>query len=236
MSFDYLVGFMEINEGVIRMNQLTISEQFFLLVMNKKGTIGALNDYGKISLVMAGLLDLQNAGVLRIDENQVVLLETEIPENYRGLAPLAAKIYDLKKRTLEKIADAYGGTFLDKELNLLIQNIREGLDRKGIIRKKQENGLLGEKSSWFAEEAEVGAVIDSLKHAFDDVEENLDQLALILLLQKSNALAQYLSKYDQKMMKEELKELKRTALAKDIQKMMNVIDEMYVVLAVVAIM
>lgn len=227
---------MEINEGVIMMNQLTISEQFFLLVMNKKGTIGALNDYGKISLVMAGLLDLQNAGVLKIDENQVVLLETEIPENYRSLAPLAAKIYDLKKRTLEKIADAYGGTFLDKELNLLIQNIREGLDRKGIIQKKQESGLLGEKSSWLAEEAEVGEIIASLKNAFDDVEENLDQLALILLLQKSNALAQYLSKYDQKMMKEELKELKRTALAKDIQKMMNVIDEMYVVLAVVAIM
>ncbi|WP_321387537.1 GPP34 family phosphoprotein [uncultured Enterococcus sp.] len=217
------------------MKNLTISEQFFLLMMNKKGTIGALNDYGKISLVMAGLLDLQNAGILKIEESQVVLLETEIPENYQSLAPLAAKIYEMKKRTLEKIADAYGGTFLDRELNLLIQNIRQRLEEKGVIQKKQESGLLGEKVSWFADEAKVGEIIDSLKGAFDNVDGHLDQLALVLLLQKSNALAQYLSKHDQKVMKEDLKELKHSPLAKDVQKMMNVIDQMYVILAVVAI-
>ncbi|MGL4694776.1 GPP34 family phosphoprotein [Enterococcus larvae] len=218
------------------MSQLTISEQFFLLMMTKKGTIGALNDYGKVSLVMAGLLDLQNAGVIKIEESQVVFLEAELPEKYSGLAPLADKLRGLKKRTLKKIADAYSGTFLEKELSLLTQSTREELDKKGIIQRKSEDGIFGEKVSWFAEESEVKQIVNSLKNAFDDMDRHLDQLALVLLLQKSNGLSQYLSKYDQKMIKEELKELKRSELAKDIQKMMSVVDEMYVVLAVVTIM
>lgn len=218
------------------MSHLTISEQFFLLMMNKKGAINALNDYAKVSLVMAGLLDLQNAGVIEIRDSEVQLLSGDLPEKYEGLAPLLEKLQGLKKRTLKKVSDAYGGTFLEKELSLLIGSIREQLVEKGVVYEKREEGVFGEKVNWYAEDAEIMSIIESLKKTFGMLEQHVDQLALILLLQKSNALAQYLSKYDQKMIKSELKELKRSELAKDIQKMMDVIDEMYVVMAVVVVM
>lgn len=223
-------------EGVRNMKHLTISEQFFLLVMNKKGTIGALNDYGKVSLVMAGLLDLQNAEVIEIRDSEVLILNAELPVEYSGLAPLVEKLQSLKKRTLEKVADAYAGTFLEKELSLLIASIREQLIKKGLVSKKSEEGIFGEKINWYADEPEIERIIYSIRKSFGSMEENLDQLALVLLLQKSSALTQYLSKHDQKIIKDELKALKRSDLAKDIQKMMGVIDQLYTVLAVAVIM
>ncbi|MBU5582856.1 hypothetical protein KQJ29_23695, partial [Enterococcus sp. S181_ASV_20] len=98
------------------MNNLSLSQQYLLFTMNRQGKISSLNYYVGMCLVMAGLLDLQKANVLELNNKEVILLSNELPEDLQYLDCLLEKITGLKKKRIEAIANAYGTTFFEKDI------------------------------------------------------------------------------------------------------------------------
>ncbi|MFM2490420.1 hypothetical protein ABW365_23410 [Enterococcus avium] len=79
------------------MNNLSLSQQYLLFTMNRQGKISSLNYYVGMCLVMAGLLDLQKANVLELNNKEVILLSNELPEDLQYLDCLLEKITGLKR-------------------------------------------------------------------------------------------------------------------------------------------
>ncbi|MGJ0914435.1 GPP34 family phosphoprotein [Enterococcus avium] len=109
------------------MNNLSLSQQYLLFTMNRQGKISSLNYYVGMCLVMAGLLDLQKANVLELNNKEVILLSNELPEDLQYLDCLLEKITGLKKKRIEAIANAYGTTFFEKDIKQLVSQIRDSL-------------------------------------------------------------------------------------------------------------
>lgn len=55
------------------MNNLSLSQQYLLFTMNRQGKISSVNYYVGMSLVMAGLLDLQKTGVIELDKKEIIV-------------------------------------------------------------------------------------------------------------------------------------------------------------------
>ena len=119
--------FSQTNKGANKMNNLSLSQQYLLFTMNRQGKISSLNYYVGMCLVMAGLLDLQKANVLELNNKEVILLSNELPEDLQYLDCLLEKITGLKKKRIEAIANAYGTTFFEKDIKQLVSQIRDSL-------------------------------------------------------------------------------------------------------------
>ena len=199
------------------MKNLNLSQQYLLFTMNRNGKISSINYYVGMCLVMAGLLDLQEAQVIELDQKEIIILTDQMPEELEYLNCLFEKITQLKKKRIDKLATAYGATFFEKDLKLLVAQTRNSLiDLREITVETDGNTL-----SYLAKEKTIAQIVARL--------ENLNQLdhdglKLAILLKKSSYLKKYIEKPERKMLEAKIKEVKSDPVAKQTQVMISQLD------------
>ncbi|MBO0412576.1 hypothetical protein JZO81_16030 [Enterococcus hulanensis] len=199
------------------MKNLNLSQQYLLFTMNRNGKISSINYYVGMCLVMAGLLDLQEAQVIELDQKEIIILTDQLPEELEYLNCLFEKITQLKKKRIDKLATAYGATFFEKDLKLLVAQTRNSLiDLREITVETDGNTL-----SYLAKEKTIAQLVARL--------ENLncldyDGLKLAILLKKSSYLKKYIEKPERKMLEAKIKEVKSDPVAKQTQVMISQLD------------
>ncbi|MBO0452740.1 MULTISPECIES: GPP34 family phosphoprotein [Enterococcus] len=199
------------------MKNLSLSQQYLLFTMNRNGKISSINYYVGMCLVMAGLLDLQEAQVIELDQKEIIILTDQLPEELEYLKCLFDKITQLKKKRIDKLAVAYGTTFFEKDLKLLVAQTRNSLiDLREITVETDGNTL-----SYLAKEKTIAQLVARL--------ENLncldyDGLKLVILLKKSSYLKKYIEKPERKMLEAKIKEVKGDPVAKQTQVMISQVD------------
>lgn len=199
------------------MKNLNLSQQYLLFTMNRNGKISSINYYVGMCLVMAGLLDLQEAQVIELDQKEIIILSDQLPEELEYLNCLFEKITQLKKKRIDKLATAYGATFFEKDLKLLVAQTRNSLiDLREITVETDGNTL-----SYLAKEKTIAQLVARL--------ENLNQLdhdglKLAILLKKSSYLKKYIEKPERKMLERKIKDVKHDPVAKQTQVMISQLD------------
>lgn len=199
------------------MKNLNLSQQYLLFTMNRNGKISSINYYVGMCLVMAGLLDLQEAQVIELEQKEIIILTDQLPEELEYLNCLFDKITQLKKKRIDKLATAYGATFFEKDLKLLVAQTRNSLiDLREITVETDGNTL-----SYLAKEKTIAQLVARL--------ENLncldyDGLKLAILLKKSSYLKKYIEKPERKMLEAKIKEVKSDPVAKQTQVMISQLD------------
>lgn len=199
------------------MKNLNLSQQYLLFTMNRNGKISSINYYVGMCLVMAGLLDLQEAQVIELDQKEIIILSDQLSEELEYLNCLFEKITQLKKKCIDKLATAYGATFFEKDLKLLVAQTRNSLiDLREITVETDGNTL-----SYLAKEKTIAQLVARL--------ENLNQLdhdglKLAILLKKSSYLKKYIEKPEQKMLERKIKDVKHDPVAKQTQVMISQLD------------
>ncbi|MBX8936590.1 hypothetical protein [Enterococcus gilvus] len=199
------------------MKNLNLSQQYLLFTMNRNGKISSINYYVGMCLVMAGMLDLQEAQVIELDQKEIIILSDQLPEELEYLNCLFEKITQLKKKRIDKLATAYGATFFEKDLKLLVAQTRNSLiDLREITVETDGNTL-----SYLAKEKTIAQLVARL--------ENLncldyDGLKLAILLKKSSYLKKYIEKPERKMLERKIKDVKHDPVAKQTQVMISQLD------------
>ncbi|MDT2602062.1 hypothetical protein P7D85_20080 [Enterococcus hulanensis] len=199
------------------MKNLNLSQQYLLFTMNRNGKISSINYYVGMCLVMAGMLDLQEAQVIELDQKEIIILSDQLPEELEYLNCLFEKITQLKKKRIDKLATAYGATFFEKDLKLLVAQTRNSLiDLREITVETDGNTL-----SYLAKEKTIAQLVARL--------ENLNQLdhdglKLAILLKKSSYLKKYIEKPERKMLERKIKDVKHDPVAKQTQVMISQLD------------
>ncbi|SET02872.1 Golgi phosphoprotein 3 (GPP34) [Enterococcus malodoratus] len=205
------------------MKNLSLSQQYLLFTMNRQGKISSVNYYVGMCLVMAGLLDLQAAGVIELEQKEIIVLTDELPAELEYLNCLLNKIMQLKKKGIEKIANAYGATFFEKDLKQLVAQIRGSLIQLREIRVEGTTSYLAKENTI----AKLVARLENL-NALDN-----DGLTLAILLKKSSYLKKYIDKEDRKELEAKIKAAKNDPVSKQTQLMISQLDWLVGALVVV---
>lgn len=210
------------------MHNLSLSQQYLLFTMNRQGKISSVNYYVGMCLVMASLLDLQKADVIKLENKEVIILSDELPEDLQYLDCLLEKIMGLKKKRIEAIANAYGMTFFEKDIKQLVSQIRSSLiEAEEVSIKKVSHSL-----AYIAKEETIAKLVSRL--------ENLNQLdhdglALAILLKKSSILKKYVEKESRKILEVKIKEVKNEPISRQTHLMVSQLDWLVGAMAAITI-
>lgn len=212
------------------METITISEQLFLLGMDKRGRINGTRLHTQLSVVMAGLLDLRQAGVLDWNQKVVSLKETILPETHLFLEPLLENLKRMKRPTFKKIADQYCGTFTDKELKKYFKSIRDELQKKQLVTISVKSGRFGEKLNYLADEDVIRKILENIELSLEKGTPDDRTLYLWLLLEQTKLSGRYFSKEILKKLRGKLEQLQQQTSLKELTVMKKGVEETFLVL------
>ena len=100
---------------------------------------------------------------------------------------------------------------------------------------EERGGLFGGKTIYVPNEKALDRVIQNIRaELLEDGELSEDIIALTALLDKSGELSRYFSAYEKKALKARLKEIKENPQVKAFQKVLEDIDNLFVLLIVAA--
>lgn len=216
------------------MKLTSLSEQLFLLAMDRRGSVAGNRYRMQISLVMAGLLDLEEAGIIKLAQQAVIVKATSLPGDLLFLQPLHELITKMKKPTLKKIADKYCGTFTDRELKKYLTSIRDELLQKQLVQVTQKAGYLGKQSIYSADEAELALLLDDVIKQITNEAPNGKMLALWVLLEKTKLSGKYFTKDTLNQVRKKLADLTDQPLFNDLKIMEKEIEATFLVLLTAA--
>lgn len=213
------------------MNDLTLVQEYLICAVNEKGKISSFQTEKLVCLIAAGLLDLQLADCIQIEENSVTVVK-ELPSDRMHLKDLYDVVDQGKPVTLKKVAEAYMGTLTDKRLQAWMDSIGSSLAELGVV-TMAPGGLFAKKNAYVPSAAIIHRIVDMMKaELFEDVEITEEIASLIILLDKSHSLKTYFSAYEQKEIKETLTNLAESDEGRMIKGMIEQVESMIVMMSV----
>ena len=212
------------------MKNLSLTQQYLLCVLNKNGKLPAFGLEKTLCLSAAGVLELLMEDALSFDGKKLTV-KSALPEEKAYLRPVYQAVERKQPVKFESIVEYFSLDFM----NELIDSIGASLAKKGCVQREEKSGLFGGKDLYIPNEADVDAVVQSIRaELLEDGELSEDVVALTMLLNKSGDLKQYFSAYEKKDLKKRLKEIKNDPQNEMVQKAVDYIDSM-LCLVVVAI-
>lgn len=216
------------------MKNLSLTQQYLLCVLNKNGKLPAFGLEKTLCLSAAGVLELLMEDALSFDGKKLTV-KSALPEEKAYLRPVYQAVERKQPVKFESIVEYFSLDFTDKHMNELIDSIGASLAKKGCVQREEKSGIFGGKDLYIPNEADVDAVVQSIRaELLEDGELSEDVVALTMLLNKSGDLKQYFSAYEKKDLKKRLKEIKNDPQNEMVQKAVDYIDSM-LCLVVVAI-
>lgn len=198
------------------MKDLAITQEYLICAVNSKGKISGFSTEKLVCLIASGLLELQLEDCIKIDK-KTVTVTNNLPDNKIYLKPLYDFVNQSKPIRIEKILEAYTYSLSDTNLYELINSIGASLESLGLI-EATNTSIFGNKKAYIPNANAVHYVVDMIRAEFlEDVEVTEDIALLVVLLDKSKLLKTYFSEYEQKEMKQKLKEITNSDTGKMIK-------------------
>lgn len=200
------------------MRELTLTQEYFLCMMRKKGgTAADLAFEGQVCLVAGALYELLLGGAVVQDEKKRLTVKTALPPELAVCAP----VYELlreKPMRAEKLCELYVFS-TGKRIRELAEVLARAMP--GAVEVQEKRGLFGRKTVFVPQPEAVDRVVEKLRAEFLEEGELSDEVAFLgAMLQASGVLKRYFSRYDSEKVKARLKELKASGRGELVQKML----------------
>lgn len=207
------------------MNDLSISQEYFMCAVNEKGKIPGFHTEKLVCLVASGLLELQLENCISIENKKVTVIKA-LPESLSHLKPLYDFINQGRPVKIDKILEAYNYSVTDKRLTELMNSIGKPLVDMNLA-EISKPGILSSKIGYQPKKEALHSVIGKIRsEMLEEGEVTEDVAALVILLDKSKCLKEYFSKFEQKEMKEKLTAIVKTPSGKLVKQMVEYVESM----------
>ena len=208
------------------MKKLSITQEYLLCSLNEKG--GFMLDTKPMScLVLGGLLEMQMAKCISIDDNKIYV-QAGLPEHLPHLRPLYNVINrDKPMKVKEVVVDNYALTLTGKNWEELFGVLIESLKEADTVEPMQA-GLFGKKVKYAPKKDILAEIIEKIRESLSEGGEmSEDVIVLTALLDAAGKLKDYLSKYEQKELKDRIKAIKNSESGAVLKKVMDYIDMLF---------
>lgn len=216
------------------MKDLSITQEYMICTVNGKGTISSYNQKAVACLVVSGLLEMELAKCISINDKKVSVC-AELPEGMAYLKPLYNVINQDKPMKIAKVIEAY----TNKKLYELEDALMASLQEAGVV-EPVKAGLLGNKDSYAPQKDIVTGIIEKIRaELLEDGEISEDVIALTALMDKVGNLKDYFSKYEQKELKNKMEAIKKSeagTLAKEMIQHIEALDMAAIIPAIIPTM
>lgn len=215
------------------MKDLTITQEYLICAVNEKGKISGFSTEKLVCFVAAGLLELQLEKCISIDKKKVSVIG-ELPADKMHLKPLYEFIKP-KPVKMENILEAYNYSLTDKRLNELMESVGVALIDMGLV-ESEKTGVFGNKKSYIPKKEAINRVIDMVRaELLEDGDVTEDIVALVILLDKSKTLKRYFSEFEQRELKNKLKEIVNSTNGKMVKDMVAYVENIITIMTVIVV-
>lgn len=205
------------------MKDLSITQQYLVCTVNEKGVLPGYEQKAVACLVVCGLLELQMEQCISISDKKITVC-APLPERMAYLEPLYGALDQGKPVKAASVVEAYTITFTNKKLNTLVDALLHSLEQAGVTQPVKA-GLLGGKEGCAPKKETVTRIIEAIRaELLEDGEVSEEVAALTALLDKSNRLKDYFSRYEQKELKKKLEAIRASETGAFIKEMLQHID------------
>jgi len=203
------------------MERKSIIQEYFILSASEKGN---LSSSAKTGIVASGITDLVENDICEKDGKKLIV-KNKLPNKFNHLTSLYEYLSE-KPRSIDKIMDDYCMSMTDKRIQKLLVDTGESLLTENIV-TKEKGGLLGNKEVYSPESMYKESLIATLKESITQKEElSIHDMALVSILQETQKLKQYFSKYEANTLKEKLKLMRKDPNNKALKEMIDYVDSM----------
>lgn len=195
------------------MTTLSLTQDYVLYSLTERGKIPSMNAAAQVCILAAGLLELLDAGCIRMDEKKQIHVASELKPEFSYLESLYLWLKDSKPMTVEKIAEEYSFTLNGKKLRVLTNAVGDSLVTLGCAAFEQ--GGFGKKHYYIPDLDSVDDILDKIRMQILE-KKNPDRhtYMLVYLLEKSRQIKRYFSIDDKNQIKIKRREIKKTFTGK----------------------
>lgn len=212
---------------------LSIAKEYLLCGMNEKGNIDSyLSLRQQVCFTCSCLLELLYEDIISIKDKKIYIEKDLIEENIY-LLPLYEFIKNSKPMKFEKIVEAYNFSTNTKRMKILFDRVKNSLIEDGCTVTIEKNTVFGNKTYIKSKDKAKDKVVQKIRAEILEAGK-LDNSTIILvsLLDKSELLKTYFSKYELKCLKERLKEIQNDSNNQIIKQAVDYIDAVLVAVIV----
>lgn len=207
------------------MRDLSITQEYLICTLNKKGALPSANPKAGICMIIGGLLEMQMEKCISMEDKKVIV-SAELPEHMSYLKPLYDVINQKKPMKAQKVVETYYASFTGKKLNMLLDALLDQLKSADAV-EPVKTGLLCNKEAFAPKKEAVTGVIEKIRaELLEDGDVSEDVIALTVLLDKSGQLKEYFSKYEQKELKEKLEVIRKSEAGTTVKELLWYIDSL----------
>lgn len=207
------------------MRDLSITQEYLICTLNKKGALPSANPKAGICMIIGGLLEMQMEKCISMEDKKVIV-SAELPEHMSYLKPLYDVINQKKPMKAQKVVETYYASFTGKKLNMLLDALLDQLKSADAV-EPVKTWLLGNKEAFAPKKEAVTGVIEKIRaELLEDGDVSEDVIALTVLLDKSGQLKEYFSKYEQKELKEKLEVIRKSEAGTTVKELLWYIDSL----------
>ena len=208
------------------MNKVNITEKYTLCMLKEKKTLyeKELAPYLIVSMIVEMMLD-EN---IEFTEKNEVILNNKIPvANYNK--ELYEIIKDMKKDKvpLRYLLTSICYSFSRKNLQSIVNTLKDDMLKDELIALETKKGLIGNKEVVKVDEEKFKYIIEEIKIEFLKKGNLTDDMILLAsLLDNTRFLKNIFNKYEKEELKNRLKEIKETEIAKKVKVAQSAINNM----------
>ncbi|MDR1638411.1 MAG: GPP34 family phosphoprotein [Clostridiales bacterium] len=220
------------------MEALSVTQEYLMFALEKnKGKLGS-SEQELLFMVAGGIIELLSGGyIVHAEKGKLVqgkALENDLPY----LKSLYTLITSQKKpKDVGEIGIRYLSGLTDKILIELMQSICLSLVEAGCAEEVTVAGLFGEKKRYLVSPCALDVIIAKLREGLLKNEPlSTDVACLALMLEKSDFLGRYFSKYENKRFKTQLKEAHSNESNELLKEVLDAYESLYISVFVTATM
>lgn len=211
------------------MKDLSISQSYLLCTLNESGKLPALSTEIPVCLLAGGLIDLILAKSVAVGTDKKLAIVGKLSEENQHLSSLYTYLKESKPMKVDGLVSQYAFTFFDKRLKLLIDEVGVSLSVLGCA-TAEAGGVFGKTQCFIPDKKTVDHVIQNIRaELLEDGVVSDNMIALVSLMDKSNHIKRYFSKYEKDQLMARLKEIKDSESNKLVTEMVGYIDMMIAV-------
>ncbi len=215
------------------MKDLSITQEYLLCSLSDKGRLPVIGKEVPACILAGGLIELLLDGCIKMTDKESVDIVGALNNEKGYLKSLYNWLYQYVPVKIEKIAREYCLTLTEKKMNELVTDIGNSLvDRDCVTNVK--GGFLAGKPRFVPNPMEVEKIIQKIRAEILERGDMADEtVALVGLLEKSYQIKRYFSAYETGQLKARLKEIREVPSNQLAKQMVDYIDRISAVIAVI---
>lgn len=205
------------------MKNLSVTQEYLLCTINKKGKLNSLSMEIPASILSGCLIELLINNCIEINEKNVITVTNNLNEELFYLKSIFDLINTYQPIKISKLVEDF--IMSGKKQDELVNNIGKSLANLNCATIKN-GGIFNNRLYFIPNNEDVNKIIEKIRAELLENGNITDEtIALVNLLDKSNQLKQYFSKYEFEKLNARLEQIKKDNSSDVINKIINCVEE-----------